>query len=296
MIVGVAGRVVVVGPVSWNRIVVLPRLPDARPQTLFALETYKTVGGTSAGKALHLAGLGHRVECLTVVGSDDAGRRLVQLLADAGVTVDAVMVAGPSESHCNLMTRRGERVSVYLSLPALGPGEPQGGDRFAGAGALVLDLSERARGLIPAAVEAGVPIWVDVHDYDGAAAFHRPFLAAADYLFMNADGMVDPLPFMRSRVEAGARAVVCTLGARGAVAVDAEGARHQVSAAPTAVRDTNGAGDAFMAGFLDATLAGAPIDDALDAASRQATVALRSPHLHPWLDDRVPVPPPATPK
>lgn len=88
---------------------------------------------------------------------------------------------------------------------------------------------------------------------------------------------------MRSRVDAGVKAVVCTLGAGGAIAFDANGL-HKVEAQAARVRDTNGAGDAFLAGFLHATLQGASTDDALDAAAAQATVALETKHLHPSLD------------
>lgn len=60
--------------------------------------------------------------------------------------------------------------------------------------------------------------------------------------------------------------------------------RHAVAAAPATVRDTNGAGDAFMAGVLDATLAGSPLSDALQVGARHAASVLATRHLHPSLD------------
>ena len=64
------------------------------------------------------------------------------------------------------------------------------------AAALVLDLSvpvasaDRAGGQ-----RHGGPIWTDIHDYDGESGFHRPFIEAADAIFMNADRIGDdPLP------------------------------------------------------------------------------------------------------
>jgi sugar/nucleoside kinase (ribokinase family) len=182
------------------------------------------------------------------------------------------------------MTRAGERVSLYLSVPAfVEPDVAEFATLCEGAAALVMDLSETSRALLPAAAATGLPVWTDVHDYDGRSEFHESFIRASDYVFMNSDGMSEPLAFMRARVAAGARAVVCTLGEDGAMAVDADGL-HRVSAVATPVTDTNGAGDAFLAGYLNATLTGASTDAALAAAATQATVALGTQHLHPVLD------------
>jgi len=281
-------HIVVCGPVSWNTLVYLDRLPEPRPHVTFALEDFETVGGTSAGKALHLTGLGRAVVCRTVLGDDVASGRVRDALETAGVRLSAPVVPGAGERHLNLMTRAGERVSVYLSVPAFTAPDVTDFTRLTrGAAALVMDLSETSRALLPTAEAAGVPIWTDIHDYDGRAEFHVPFIGAADYIFMNADGISDPSAFMRARVDAGATAVICTLGADGAMAVDAEGV-HRVRAVPVQVRDTNGAGDAFFAGFLDATLAGAATADALTAAATQATVALGTKHLHPLLEGLLP--------
>jgi sugar/nucleoside kinase (ribokinase family) len=155
---------------------------------------------------------------------------------------------------------------------------------MADAAAIVLDLAAEPLRLIPAARASGRPLWIDVHDYDGTAEFHRPFLAGADAVFCNADRLGDPLEFLRSQVARGASLAVCTLGAQGAVAVDGDGIEHRVAAVPTEVVDTNGAGDAFFAGVLAARLSGAPVPAALEAGARAASEVLRSRHLHPLLD------------
>jgi hypothetical protein len=106
------------GPVSWNSIVYLDHLPEPRPHMQFALEDFETVGDTSAGKALHLAGLVRKVTCLTVMGDDAASTWLRSVLESAEIELHCVTVPGASERHLNLMTRAGERVSLYLSTPA----------------------------------------------------------------------------------------------------------------------------------------------------------------------------------
>ncbi len=282
--------VFVSGPASWNSIVVLDRLPEPVPHMQFAEETWATIGGTSAGKALSLTGLGRDVLLHAQTADDEDGLRIRSALADAGVRTR--WASGPvTERHLNLMTREGGRVSLYLAAPDAGDGADDEALRTAmlASDVLVLDLAAEPMRLLPLAVSTGVPIWVDVHDYDGVAQFHRPFLAAADAVFCNADKLGDPIAFLRSRVDAGARLAVCTLGAEGAVAVDADGVVHRVAAAPVDVVDTNGAGDAFLAGVLDATLAGAALADALAAGARTASLVLGTRHLHPLLDGVIPL-------
>lgn len=289
-----SGKVVISGPAAWNRIVLLEQLPEPVPHMRFALGDHETVGGTSAGKALGLAALGREVELFTLIGGDPDGERLRGILERVpGLELD-VVDGGRTERHLNLMTPHGERVSLYLSTPDDAP-SPEDGRLTAeleDAAAIVLDLSERSRRLIPDARASGRPIWTDLHDYDGTAEYHRPFIDAAEAIFMNADRIGgDPRPFMRRCLDEGARIVVCTLGAEGAVALAVrEGgavSEHRVDAVPVEVVDTNGAGDAFMSGVLHATLDGAGIDDALEVGAQHAASVLGTRHLHPTLDPLV---------
>lgn len=279
--------VIVLGPASWNHIVRLDALPRPESHMQVARGDHHTLGGTSAGKALHLTDLGRTARLYTVVGTDPVATEIRAALASAGVDVHAETAEGPSERHLNLMGPAGERVSLYLALPAevQAPAPPRLLEDLRSARAVVLDLSSRSRALVEAVLGRGVPVWTDIHDYDGVAEFHRPFIAAASYVFMNDDGLPDPVEFLRTTIAGGARAAVCTLGADGALAVDAQQVVHRVPAVPVRdVVDTNGAGDAFLAGFLDATLAGAPVDTALVAGAAHATRALTTEHLSPLLE------------
>ncbi|WP_106190152.1 carbohydrate kinase family protein [Umezawaea tangerina] len=272
-------RVFVAGPVSWNRLVELEELPEARPHKASARRHWETIGGTSAGKALNLARLGARVTLRTAVGDDDHGRRIVDTLAAAGVEVIAEIADGPTEQHLNLMDSHGGRVSIYLEVPVLTA--PRHDDRalaaLADADAVVIDLAEHSRPLL--AATSGLPVWCDLHDYDGSSAYHQDFLDAADYLFLNDDGVPDRADLAALLASAGCRVAVATLGADGAMAV-ADGVHHRVAAVPVErVVDTNGAGDAFFAGFLLAHLAGADVPAALTAAATSAAHCLGSPNL-----------------
>lgn len=280
-----APMVLLHGPASWNRIALLDRLPAPVPHTVFAERSWETVGGTSAGKALGLAGLGRAVVLSTQLADDDDGRRVGALLEQAGVQV-RVTPSEVTERHLNLMTPRGERLSVYLSQPApsVAAADDSVRDLMAAADVLVMDLSPESRRLLPLARATGRPIWVDLHDYDGSAAFHQPFLEAADAVFLNDDATDDPFGLLRDCLRFGASFAVCTLGADGAIALDSAGRRHRVPAVPVPVLDTNGAGDAFFAGVLHAHLDGANLPDALASGAAHASGVLGSRHLHPALD------------
>jgi acarbose 7IV-phosphotransferase len=90
---------------------------------------------------------------------------------------------------------------------------------------------------------------------------------------------------MTERLDAGARLVVCTHGARGATALTADGFLDVPAERVDDVVDTNGAGDGFFAGFLDAHLRGAGTADALRAGAAHAARVVRSPELCPTPED-----------
>lgn len=279
-------RIVVVGPASWNHLIELEHLPAPTPHMEFARRSVHTLGGTSAGKALHLNDLGAAVELHSLIGDDADGRRIRDVLREAGVTLRS-HASSATERHVNLMTPTGERISIYISTPS--PITPGGlatiEQALTDADIAVLDLSDTGVRLLERHSRIGwdAEVWVDLHDYDGISAYHQPFLSAADVVFMNADRTRDPWALLSTCVTAGPHLAVCTLGADGAIAMDLSGTRYTIPAAAAAVVDTNGAGDAFMAGFLHATTLGRDVSTSLAAAAQQATAALSTVHMHPVL-------------
>lgn len=263
-------RVLVNGPASWNTLVRLATLPEPRSQTLFASSHHDGLGGTSAGKALTLAALGVDITLHTALGDDREGSLVRAALAHPRISLVARAVER-TERHVNLMADDGSRVSLYLELPQPAPGAVPS---FDGVDAAVLDLADHSRPLLSAARAAGIPVWCDVHDDDGAGDYARDFVAGADVLLVSAARLDDPRAYLTDAVGRGCRLAVCTDGAAGALALDGDG-WIEVPAAPVAdVVDTNGAGDAFLAGLLSGVLDGLPTEVALARASAAGAAAV----------------------
>jgi len=279
--------VFVAGPVAWNYIVDLDALPQPVPHMEFVRSHRWTVGGTSAGKALNLRSLGLSVTLRTVVGRDEAADRVLSVLQDAGVDLlTEVASAGSTEQHLNLMDPRGGRVSLYLGTPHFEPSDArldaEAEEAMLAADAVVVDLSEPARPFLAKARSAGRPVWCDLHDYNGTSAFHTEFVDTAGYLFLNDDKIADPAGFAAQRIAAGARLVVVTRGPAGAIAMGPDAVLHTIDAEPVdEVVDTNGAGDAFFAGYFAAHLRGESIQDCLGSAAHQAARCITVPEIAP---------------
>lgn len=271
-------RVLIAGPASWNVIVRVAELPAPRPHALFAEWHHDTLGGTSAGKAINLARLGADVTLITLVDTgDDAGSRITAELRGHGIDVVVVPSANGSERHVNLMDDHGRRLSIYLTLPRAARDVEIPPGVIDAADVVVADLADHTRPVLRAARRAGKPIWCDLHDYDGSSEFHREFRDAADYLFLSGERLADPEAFLHERIAAGSRLAVCTFGAQGAIACERGGRVVRVPATPAGeVVDTNGAGDAFFAGFLAAHLGGAALTECLRQASRAGAAAVQT--------------------
>lgn len=274
-------NVVIAGPATWNILVRVAALPEPRSQTVFADGHSEGLGGTSAGKALTLARLGVDVTLRTALGDDDAATRIGAALTHPRLSVVAAHGDGPSERHLNLMTPDGERLSIYLDLPPEpGPLPDSVRDAVQVADAVITDLADHARQVIPIARAANRPIWCDLHDYDGVAGFHREFLAAADVVVVSGDRLTDFRGFLATAVAAGARWAICTLGARGAVGLGRDEGWAEVPAVPVErVVDSNGAGDAFVAGAIFGHLAGRPLAECLRLGAAAGALTVQSPHL-----------------
>lgn len=257
----------------------LDELPQPRAQMIVADSVWETVGGTSAGKVLHLTDLGLPTRLMTPLADDEAGGRVRAALQALDVQC---LPADRTERHVNLMSSSGQRLSIYAGPPATTTSVPDLAD-LRDADAVVLDLAPWTRELATRLRRGDLPVWTDLHDVGSDAPWHEPFWRAATVVQCSVENLSAPRDFLQRLIQDGVRLAICTLGADGAIALDADGHEYTVPAIACAVVDTNGAGDAFFAGVLAATLDGALTESALLAGAMQAVRALGTRDLGPGL-------------
>ncbi len=258
------------------------RLPEPRPQTLFASGCHETVGDTGAGKALNLVKLGLPTTLHALVGDDEPGRRVRDFLLREGVTLLLDTDPQGTERHVNLMADDGSRISIYVAYASHQPeiDLPAIEQAMASADHLVINIINYCRRLLPIARRLGRPVWCDLHDWDGHNPHHRDFIAAADYLFLSSDALPEHRAFMQAQIAAGKPLVVCTHGRAGSTAATADGQWFETPAvAGWPQVDSNGAGDAFFAGYLWAHDQGRPTAQCLRVASVVAALCVGSAEL-----------------
>ena len=271
----------VIGGIAWNTLVEVPRLPTDLT-TLHATSHRVGIGGTGAGKALHLARLGIRTRLHALLGDDAPGALARDTLEAAGVDLTAWSDPAGTEQHLNLMDPRGDRLSIFLEHSTPDPDVPA--EELArvasGADLVLVSLTHYSRRVLPLLRDAGVRVWVDLHDWDGEPSdFHDPFVEAGSYVFVSDVRLDDPLRTAEELVP-GKEVVVVTHGKRGATAFfpDTEPLFVPPYCAG-AVVDTNGAGDAFCAGAAYGRAQGWDWPRALHAGAVVAGGCVTSPHL-----------------
>jgi sugar/nucleoside kinase (ribokinase family) len=256
--------VLVLGGAGVDTIVYVPELPLGDADSRLVENIRTRAGHTGDFVALGLAGLGLRVHHLDVVGDDPEGDLVRAFHRERGIPLTAPPAPHGTRRAVNLVGPDGRRSSLYDGARGGGhyPKETVAAlaARCRHAHVSITAPCEQA---LPQLREAGVTVSTDLHDWDGVAEHHLPYALAADLVFVSAAALpADPGPTMRRIAREGrARVVVVTAGAEGALQL-ADGTLSRIAPAepPAPVVDSNGAGDAFAAGYLYGWLRGEPAE------------------------------------
>jgi sugar/nucleoside kinase (ribokinase family) len=261
-----------------------PNLPgvDAPPAELAALATAPAPGVAVALRAA--LRLGCRARAAGSHGADLLGQLVRSALRDAGIDTELLRAVG--SSACELVTVAGD--GTFRTRYQGDRGEPVAIDAVAAlehAAALLIDGSSPADQLIAAelARKAKLPVIFDVGELrDGTSEL----ITACDILIASerAAGDIAPRGELTDALEEilalGPRAVVITLGDKGAIGRHGDTVVRCPAFASEDMLDAYGAGSVFHGAFAAALLSELPFARCMELAAAAASLSLRE--LGPW--------------
>lgn len=258
--------VTVVGSVNEDVLVAVDRLPG-RGETVVGRSSTRAPGGKGANQAAAAGLLGPGVHMVGRVGEDPAGDRQLAALAGSRVNVSRVhRTPGLPTGTATIPVEEGSGENLIVVVPganaALTPADVDV-EPVHRADVLLLQLEVPVETVLAAATAAGGTV---VLTPAPPRSLPTELLARVDVLVPNEHELVQLAgaePAQRTPAELAGlarglavRAVVVTLGARGALVVPADGAPALLQEPPAvAAVDTTGAGDCFT-GALAQGLAG----------------------------------------
>ncbi len=272
-------HLVVIGSSNTDMVVKSARLP--RPgETITGGQFYMAAGGKGANQAVAAARLGAHVTFVARVGTDMFGAQAIDAYDDEGIDTELILrdPEHPTGVALILVDAEGENLIAVASGAnhAMTQADvDRAADRIQEADAVLLQLEiplEVVRYAAHLASEAGIPVILDP-----APAPEKPLppelLRDVTYLTPNESEAerlsgvpVRDEPSARQAAEkilaAGARNVIITLGAQGALVATADQMVHSPGFSVEA-KDCTAAGDAFNAGLAVAIAQGRPLLEAV---------------------------------
>ncbi|MGI8533657.1 MAG: carbohydrate kinase family protein [Candidatus Limnocylindrales bacterium] len=293
--------VLVVGDVAMDLVVRVAEYPP-RGGNAWSAAPERHPGGSAANTAVNLARMGTEVRFLGRFADDQEGEALMADMRAEGIEVvpHQLKVGAASPIVIAIVDGDGERTLISASRGSaqtmLEVGEITD-DVFDGvvwvhvSGVALVEQPGRAAliAALSAARALGLPCSFDVNlRLDGTAFDEALGQAVRDCIELSTvvlASSVEAMTLAPDRDDAAARATaladgrrtaVIRLGAAGAMAVDASGQDWRDSGRSGTAVDTLGAGDAFDAGFIRASLDGAGLQACLRWGN--AAAALKSRH------------------
>jgi ribokinase len=285
--------VVVVGSVNADLVVTVDRYPGPG-ETVPGRGGTVLPGGKGANQAVAAARLGATVALVGAVGDDAYAETATTCLRDAGVDLTA-LARRPGPTGLAVVTVAADGENTIVVVPGanatVSPADVAAhGDVIAAAAVVVVQgelpretteaaaRATRSRLIVnlapagaldPAVLRRADPLVVNEHEAGYALALLDPTATAADGIAL-ATALGD----------AGVPSVVVTLGGAGAVVFSGDTVDH-LAAPAVPVRDTTGAGDAFVGALAARLAAGDDLPGAARFAVRVGAYSVQRPGAQP---------------
>ncbi|WP_194790426.1 ribokinase [Pseudomonas sp. UFMG81] len=282
-------KVVVVGSLNMDLVARAQRLPRGG-ETLAGDSFFTAPGGKGANQAVAAARLGASVAMVGNVGDDAYGQQLRQALEVEGVDCQGVSVCGGVSSGVALIVVDAASQNAIVIIPGgngrLGPESVRRFDSLLQQAEVVICQLEVPTATVAWTLARGRELGKTVILNPAPATGPLPaeWFAHIDYLIPNeseaealAGLKVSDQDSARRAAERlrqlGAGKVIVTLGAQGALLVDADGARH-FPTTPVKPLDTTAAGDTFVGAFAAGLARGLSLQDAIVFGQRAAALSV----------------------
>ncbi|WP_436301758.1 ribokinase [Variovorax paradoxus] len=292
-------RIVVLGSLNMDIVLRVPHAPAAG-ETLLGHSIAHIPGGKGANQAVSCAREGGRVGMIGCVGNDAHGQALRDALGRDGIDTAALRTSpGEPTGTALILVEDGGQNRIVMIPGANAQAEidaPALRQQLQGAAFLVtqfeIPMDQVARA-ISVAHEAGCKVLLNPSPVQPIA---EPLWPRIDTLVVNeieaealcgqaADSPREAALAGQALRAKGIARVVVTLGARGAVAIDADGARHHPAPQVQAV-DTTAAGDTFLGALAVALGEGQSFDEAVRLGIRAAALCIQQPGAQPSIPQR----------
>lgn len=290
-------RICVVGSVNMDLVVATPVLP-VPGQTVLGGPFATHPGGKGANQAVAAARAGGQVSFVGRVGADAFGDTLRAGLEAEGIDIAHLRVAPEEPTGVALIAVDPSGQNTIIVAPGANAAVTvddvdAAAERITGADVLLLQLEVPLEVVAHAAALAAEARVRVVLNTAPAQPLPNDLLACCEYLILNeteAEILTGVLPSDWESAEAaaarlqeyGARQVIVTLGARGAVLAGPDGVVPQ-PAFPVASRDAVGAGDAFVGTFSVGVGSGLTAPEALRRAAAAGALATLTSGAQPSL-------------
>lgn len=259
------------------------------------------IGGAESNVAIGLARLGVATSWLGRIGDDSLGERIVREIRGEGIDVRAIVDTAaatglmlkerPSATSTAVLYYRAGSAGSRLNVDDLPGGWVESASLLHITGITPL-LSESARGALHGAIdrarESGATVSFDINyrsalaSADVAGPVLRELAERSDIVFGGAEEFAILYPGSTAEeaaarlIDAGCATVVLKRGPDGASVFEA-GAVTDGPGFTIDVVDTVGAGDAFVAGYLSARIAGLDLGETLRRANACGAMACLAP-------------------
>lgn len=270
-------RICVVGSLNMDLVTRTPRIPIPG-ETIIGHEFFTAPGGKGANQAVAAARLGAQVSMVGRVGADDFGQAMRRALTEDDIDCACVFEDETTSTGIAaiLVDDAGENSIVVASgaNARLSPADVERAQAaIAGADALLLQLETPLETVIRAAEIARAHHVAVLLNPAPARTDLDALLPLVDVLILNESetALLTGLPVedeaaLLAAADAlratGVGVIILTLGAQGALLVQASGA-EAIPAFPVDAVDTTAAGDAFVGGFAVALAEKKPLGEAV---------------------------------